>query len=150
MKYLSTRGDPQPRAFSDILARAKKAGVLDAMDGVLIHQILGKLKEGDIPADVRADAINSLTLRLAENLTVRSIYSSELGRLLSLRVRGQNNIIVNLSGYATRGTEITLDVAYSGRLEPAEPDREALAPQFPQDRPEVTEGLSFPSETSLL
>ena len=99
---------------------------------------------------VRADAINSLTLRLAENLTVRSIYSNEFGRLLSLRVRGQNNIIVNLNGFATRGTEITLDVAYSGRLEPAEPDRETLGPQFPQDRPEVTESLSFPAETSLL
>ena len=99
---------------------------------------------------VRAGAINNLTLRLAENLTVRSIYSNEFGRLLSLRIRGQNNIIVNLNGFATRGTEITLDVAYSGRLEPAEPDRETLAPQFPQDRPEVTEGLSFPSETSLL
>jgi len=99
---------------------------------------------------IRADAINNLTLRLAENLTVRSIYSNEFGRLLSLRVRGQNNVIVNLNGYATRGTQITLDVAYSGRLEPVEPDREALAPQFPQDRPEITEGLSFPGETSLL
>ena len=34
---------------------------IETMDGVLIHQILGKLKEGDIPADVRADAINTLT-----------------------------------------------------------------------------------------
>ena len=59
---------------------------------------------------VRADAINNLTLRLAENLTVRSIYSTEFGRLLSLRIRGQNNVIVNLNGYATRGTPITLDV----------------------------------------
>jgi len=99
---------------------------------------------------VRADAINNLTLRLAENLTVRSIYSNEFGRLLSLRIRGQNSVIVNLNGYATRGTQITLDISYSGRLEPAEPDREALAPQFPQDRPEVTEGQSFPGETSLL
>ena len=33
---------------------------IETMDGVLIHQILGKLKEGDIPADVRADAINTL------------------------------------------------------------------------------------------
>jgi hypothetical protein len=99
---------------------------------------------------VRADAINNLTLRLAENLTVRSIYSNEFGRLLSLRVRGQNNVIVNLAGYATRGTQITLDVSYSGRLEPAEPDREAAAPQFPQDRPEITEVPSFPGEVSLL
>ena len=99
---------------------------------------------------VRADAINNLTLRLAENLTVRSIYSNEFGRLLSLRIRGQNNVIVNLAGYATRDTQITLDVAYSGRLEPAEPDREAASPQFPQDRPEISEGQSFPGEPSLL
>ena len=33
---------------------------IETMDGVLIHQILGKLKEGDIPADVRADAIDTL------------------------------------------------------------------------------------------
>jgi hypothetical protein len=99
---------------------------------------------------VRADAVNSLTLRLAENLTVRSIYSNEFGRLLSLRIRGQNNVIVNLAGFATRGTQITLDVAYSGRLEPAEPDREAVALQFPQDRPEFIEGSSFPGEVSFL
>jgi hypothetical protein len=99
---------------------------------------------------VRGDAINNLTLRLAENLTVRSIYSNEFGRLLSLRVRGQNNVIVNLAGYATRGTQITLDIVYSGRLEPAEPDREAALPQFPQERPEISEGTSFPSEPSLL
>jgi len=99
---------------------------------------------------VRAGAINNLTLRLAENLTVRSIYSNEFGRLLSLRIRGQNNVIVNLNGFATRGMEITLDVAYSGRLEPAEPDRESAAPQFPSDQPQVVDGQSFPGESSLL
>jgi hypothetical protein len=100
---------------------------------------------------VRADAINNLNLRLAENLTVRSIYSAEFGRLLSFRIRGQNTVIVNLSGFATRGTLLTLDVTYSGRLQPAEPDRESVAPQFPQERPEIVDGsASFPSETSLL
>ena len=99
---------------------------------------------------VRADAINNLTLRLAENLTVRSIYSNEFGRLLSFRIRGQNNVIVNLNGYATRGTEITLEVAYSGRLQPTDPDRESVAPQFPQDQPQVVEGPSFQGESSLL
>lgn len=34
---------------------------IETLDGVLIHQILGKLKAGDIPAEVRAEAINSLT-----------------------------------------------------------------------------------------
>ena len=33
---------------------------IETLDGVLVHQILGKLKAGDIPADVRADAINTL------------------------------------------------------------------------------------------
>lgn len=34
---------------------------IETLDGVLIHQILGKLKSGDIPAEVRAEAINTLT-----------------------------------------------------------------------------------------
>ena len=99
---------------------------------------------------VKADAINNLTLRLAETLTVRSIYSSDFGRLLALRVRGQNSIIVNLNGYVTRGTEISLVVTYSGRLEPVSPDRETLSPQFPQDPTLYSEAPAFPAEPSLL
>ncbi|MBF0135586.1 MAG: sulfate adenylyltransferase [Magnetococcales bacterium] len=33
---------------------------IETLDGVLIHQILGKLKAGDIPAEVRAEAIDLL------------------------------------------------------------------------------------------
>ncbi|MEO5350615.1 MAG: sulfate adenylyltransferase [Magnetococcus sp. YQC-3] len=33
---------------------------IETLDGVLVHQILGKLKAGDIPAEVRAEAINVL------------------------------------------------------------------------------------------
>ena len=33
---------------------------LEVTDGVFVHQVLGKLKEGDIPADVRVAAINAL------------------------------------------------------------------------------------------
>ena len=33
---------------------------IETCDGVLIHQLLGKLKAGDIPADTRAKAINTL------------------------------------------------------------------------------------------
>ncbi len=33
---------------------------IEVMDGAIIHQILGKLKPGDIPADVRVKAINAL------------------------------------------------------------------------------------------
>ncbi len=99
---------------------------------------------------VTANAINRLTLRLAEPLTVRSVHSVEFGRLLALRVRGQNNVVVNLTGFATRGTILNLVVAYSGRLEPDEPDRETAAPQFPQDTPILNEASSFPAETNLL
>jgi len=99
---------------------------------------------------VRADAINSLTLRLAENLTIRSVYSSDFGRLLSLRVRGQNNVIVNLSGYATRGAEIALVITYSGRLEPVPPDRESAAPQFSQEQRQAVESTGFPGEPNFL
>ena len=66
---------------------------------------------------------------------VRSIYSTEFGRLLPLRIRGQNNVSSTCHGFATRGTEMTLVVIYSGRLEPGEPDRESVAPQFPPGPP---------------
>lgn len=99
---------------------------------------------------VKADVINTVTIRLAEMLTVQSIYSGEFGRLLAFRVRGQNNVVVNLNGYATRGTELILVIAYSGRLEPSSPDRETLEPQFPQDQAQVTESTVFPGEPSLL
>ncbi|MBW1913581.1 MAG: sulfate adenylyltransferase [Deltaproteobacteria bacterium] len=33
---------------------------VETMDGVYIHQLIGKLKEGDIPADVRVKAIDAL------------------------------------------------------------------------------------------
>lgn len=98
---------------------------------------------------IRAGATNNLTLRLAEPLVVRSVYSTEFGRLLSLRVRGQNNIVVNLPGYAVKGTEVTLVVAYSGRLVPESPDREAVEPQI-QEQPMVQEQFVFTGEPSLL
>jgi sulfate adenylyltransferase len=34
---------------------------IEASDGVLIHQVLGALKPGDIPAEVRVKAIDKLT-----------------------------------------------------------------------------------------
>jgi sulfate adenylyltransferase len=43
---------------------------IETMDGVLIHSVLGKLKEGDIPANVRAEAINTLIDHYFVNDTV--------------------------------------------------------------------------------
>ena len=76
---------------------------------------------------VRAYALTTITLRLAEPLTVRSIVSPELGRLLHLRIVGQNSVIVNLPGALTRDTEFRLQVIYSGRIEPQTLEREAVS-----------------------
>jgi len=59
---------------------------IETMDGVLIHQILGKLKEGDIPADVRADAINTLMDKyFVKDSAVQCGYPMECG----MPVRGR-------------------------------------------------------------
>ena len=78
---------------------------------------------------VRATALGTLTFKLAEPLQVDSVVAQGLGRLLALRVRGQNSVIVNLPRTLVRGTTITLIVSYAGRLGSATPDREAAAVQ---------------------
>jgi hypothetical protein len=76
---------------------------------------------------VRAPLLTTITLRLAEPLAVRSVTAPGIGRLLHLRVVGQNSLIVNLPGAVPRDTEIPLTIVYSGRVEPQELDREAIA-----------------------
>jgi hypothetical protein len=78
---------------------------------------------------IRAYALTALTLRLAESLVVRSVTSEEYGRLLALRVRGQNSIVVNLPEAANRDEELTLTVTYAGRLMPQGVDRENITLQ---------------------
>ena len=65
---------------------------------------------------VKSHALGALTLRLADTLNVSSVTSDEFGRLLYLRVRNQNSVLVNLPASVARDTPITLTVAYSGRL----------------------------------
>ena len=76
---------------------------------------------------VRAPSIGQLTVRLADSLVVRSVVSSQFGRLFSLRVTNQNTILVNLPVTLAQGTEISLTIDYSGRLEPQAADRETIA-----------------------
>jgi hypothetical protein len=78
---------------------------------------------------VRSYVLGTLTLRLADSLAVHSVTSPRFGRLLSLRVKGQNSVLVNLPAPLSRGDEITLAVSYAGRLETATPEREVLALQ---------------------
>jgi len=78
---------------------------------------------------VRANAVSSLTLRLASAFVVQSIVSDEYGRLFNMRVRGQNSVVVSLPATVLGGTELTLTVSYAGRLEPQPLDSEAIALQ---------------------
>ena len=78
---------------------------------------------------VRAAAIGTLTLKLAESLNVYGVVGEGMGRLLALRVRGQNSVLVNLPRTLVRGTTISLTIAYGGRLAGASADREAVAVQ---------------------
>jgi hypothetical protein len=96
---------------------------------------------------VRAYALATLTIRLAEPLTVTGIASAEHGRLLHLRVNNQNAIVVNLPTSMPRDSEINLVIAYSGRLPSQGVDREALTVE-PQQR---GEDLPFvPAEPNYL
>jgi Peptidase family M1 domain len=97
---------------------------------------------------VRAYALATMTVRLADPLTVAGVASAEYGRLLHLRVRNQNSIVINLPEPLPRDTEMTLLIAYSGRLPSQGVDREAIAvepstapgaaPQRPEDLPFLT------------
>ena len=80
----------------------------------------------DLDVVITGAAAQTLTLRLAEPLTLRSVTADELGRLLALRVRGQNNIVINLPDSLREGQRIRLRIAYGGRLPPTPPDREAV------------------------
>lgn len=71
--------------------------------------------------------ITSLTMRLSETLGVRGVYSPQFGRLLHLRVIGQNSLIVNLPVPLVGGTEMWLEIRYGGRLPSQAFDREAIS-----------------------
>jgi hypothetical protein len=101
---------------------------------------------------VLATAINSISFRLAETLTVQSIDSQEFGRLLGVRVRNQNTIIVNLPSVLLRDDDLVVTIAYAGRLEPQREDTEAAALQAPSTgRPPQTEPeIVFQPERNFL
>ena len=69
---------------------------------------------------------SALTFKLAEPLVISSVRTREHGPLLTLRVIGQSNVLVSFPQTLPRGTELVLDVFYSGRLLPQNLDREAI------------------------
>jgi hypothetical protein len=95
---------------------------------------------------VRANSLAQVSLRLAETLTIRSIVSGEFGRLFSLRVKGQNTVLVSIPVTLLQGALLTLEVAYGGPLLPLGPNREAMAPQPPSSPLPQRGGSQLPRE----
>lgn len=81
---------------------------------------------GSLRLRIKVEGLATLSLKLAESLTVSSISSPELGRVLALRVAGQSGVLVSLPRALPRGSELVLDVFYSGRLPGQSIDREAI------------------------
>ena len=65
---------------------------------------------------VKGRPIRSFRLRLADELAVTSVTSSELGPLLFYRLAGQNILIVDLPSQIPGGTQFTISVSYAGDL----------------------------------
>ena len=75
---------------------------------------------------MRSGSTSSVTLRLNSAFSVRSASSDRHGRLLFLRVRNQDSVVLNLPAPVPEGSELTFTLVYSGRLEPQGLDREAM------------------------
>ena len=67
---------------------------------------------------VRSTTLSSLMLRLSEPLAVTGVTSVEYGRLLYLRLNGQNALLINLPRVVPQDSDLTLVITYAGRVEP--------------------------------
>jgi hypothetical protein len=91
--------------------------------------------------------LSTMTLRLAEPLVIRNITTKQYGRLLYLRVVGQNNVLVGFPGAVPAGSDVDLVITYGGRLSPQGIDREALHLQQQELK---TEEIVMPPEPQYL
>ena len=67
---------------------------------------------------VKELSVRSISLRLADELEVTSVTSTEFGPLLFFRLKGQDNVVINLPSAVPGGTEFTVSVSYEGDLLP--------------------------------
>lgn len=80
--------------------------------------------------------VGTITVKLADSLAVSSVTSPAFGRLLQLRIVGQDSLLISLPEPQPAGTVITLSIAYSGRLAPQSLSREMAAVAGIQQQPE--------------
>ena len=97
---------------------------------------------------VKSYALGVLTLKLADTLNVSSITCDELGRLLFLKVRNQNSIVVNLPSAVPRDYVLTLNIAYSGRLDHQRLQDESVSPDGQRVQPD--DAPNIPAEPKWL
>ena len=90
------------------------------------------------------DHVGRLTLRLADSLEVESVSTAQYGRLLGLRVRNHNGILVSLPRPVPIGTLLDVTVSYKGRLAPQAPERDGS-----QQRPLLVEDADDPGPMPL-
>jgi hypothetical protein len=93
-------------------------------------------------------SLSTIQLRLSETVVVSSVTSIEFGPLLHLRLRGQNMVLVNLPRLLQPDTDVTLIVAYSGRIEPQSLETESV--QVGQESPPPPDAPSVPTEPHYL
>jgi hypothetical protein len=92
--------------------------------------------ETQVKLTVVSPSTSTITLQLADSLLVSSVSAREYGRLLAVRVRGQNAVVVSFPAPLPAGLKVTLDIAYSGTVTPQAVDREAMGQaQIPGDEP---------------
>ncbi len=85
---------------------------------------------------VKSHALGVLTLRFADTMNVSSVTSDEFGRLLFLRVRNQNSVLINLPSPVSRDFPLTLTFNYSGRMTRTSIQDESLAPAQRTSQPD--------------
>ena len=75
---------------------------------------------------IKAFALAALTIRLADDFNVSSITSDKLGRLMFLRVRNQNNVVINLPSAVPRDLELILNITYAGPIRTQSIEQESV------------------------
>ena len=76
---------------------------------------------------IRSTSVASVRIRLAETLAVSGVTSVEYGRLLHLRIRSQNTVVVNLPRALPQDSDLTLVVTYTGEVPNQELDSDTIA-----------------------
>jgi hypothetical protein len=99
---------------------------------------------------IKSHGIGVLTMRFAESLNVSSVTSDEFGRLLFIRVRNQNSVLVNLPSPVARDFPMTLTIAYSGRLARQGILDESIVPEVQQRNSQPDDVPLVPPEPKWL